>query len=56
MSLSVSFFFLFQVSKMLLLNVVLYTIVAATNENLTVENWELILAVTDKINRASPER
>jgi signal transducing adaptor molecule len=28
---------------------------AATNENLTGENWELILAVTDKIARASPE-
>jgi hypothetical protein len=55
-SVSKFFFFLFQVSKMLLLNIILYTIVAATNENLTVENWELILAVTDKINRASPER
>jgi signal transducing adaptor molecule len=31
-------------------------LVAATNENLTVENWELILAVTDKITRASPDR
>ncbi|KAI9336658.1 hypothetical protein BD770DRAFT_353706 [Pilaira anomala] len=31
------------------------SVIAATNENLTVENWELILAVTDKITRASPE-
>ncbi|KAI8987351.1 hypothetical protein BDF20DRAFT_814442, partial [Mycotypha africana] len=28
---------------------------AATNENLTAENWELILAVTDKLTRATPE-
>ncbi|KAG2237497.1 hypothetical protein INT48_005533 [Thamnidium elegans] len=31
------------------------SVIAATNENLTVENWELILAVTDRITRASPE-
>lgn len=31
------------------------SVAAATNENLTAENWELILAVTDKITRASPE-
>ncbi|KAI9271161.1 hypothetical protein EDC94DRAFT_512501 [Helicostylum pulchrum] len=31
------------------------TVIAATNENLTAENWELILAVTDRITRASPE-
>jgi hypothetical protein len=30
--------------------------VAATDENLTGENWELILTVTDKLFRASPER
>lgn len=30
--------------------------VAATDENLTGENWELILTVTDKLSRASPER
>lgn len=32
------------------------TTVAATDENLTGENWELILTVTDKLFRASPER
>ncbi|KAI8082653.1 uncharacterized protein B0P05DRAFT_508528 [Gilbertella persicaria] len=31
------------------------SVIAATNENLTVENWELILAVTDKLSRASTE-
>ncbi|KAI7902587.1 uncharacterized protein BX663DRAFT_486400 [Cokeromyces recurvatus] len=31
------------------------SVTAATNENLTVENWELILAVTDKLNRATPD-
>ncbi|KAI8969740.1 hypothetical protein BDB01DRAFT_816199 [Pilobolus umbonatus] len=30
-------------------------VTAATNENLTGENWELILAVTDKVTRASPD-
>jgi signal transducing adaptor molecule len=32
------------------------SVVAATDENLTGENWELILTVTDKLSRASPER
>jgi signal transducing adaptor molecule len=31
------------------------SVVAATDENLTGENWELILTVTDKLSRASPE-
>ncbi|KAI8369909.1 hypothetical protein EDC96DRAFT_503811 [Choanephora cucurbitarum] len=31
------------------------SVTAATNENLTVENWELILAVTDKLSRATTE-
>ncbi|KAI9247642.1 hypothetical protein BY458DRAFT_527114 [Sporodiniella umbellata] len=30
-------------------------VASATDENLTGENWELILAVTDKLSRASPE-
>ncbi|KAG1150418.1 hypothetical protein G6F37_005555 [Rhizopus arrhizus] len=31
------------------------SVVAATDENLTSENWELILTVTDKLSLASPE-
>ena len=37
-------------------NFPLFSIAAATNENLTSENWELILGVCDKVSRGTAEK